>query len=459
MKKVMFSLGVLLTLVACSKQEPVDYAIVTGTIEHLEGQTVSLIKSDNSYKKEIPIEADGVFTDTIKAEDGLYNLTVGKNRTKIYLEAGNKLNLTTDMKAFNATLEVSGDGAEPTKYLFLKAKEEAALKGKDRAVYKLEEADFKAKFKSIKAELIQRLETSTGMSSAFKTLEKRNLNYEYLNEIERYAGGYHKQWARKRGYKPSEAFLADTKGVDLNNEVDYYFSSAYKEMVNRHYNKQKWALGREDAIEYGLQAITVYSTIPNQTIKNELIFSQAEYDIYQTVDFEEFYRIFMEASTNEENNAKITKIYNQLKKLNKGQPSPKFIDYEKHSGGTLSLDELKGKYIYIDVWATWCVPCIAELPDLQRVEKAYHGKNIAFLSISIDAVKDRDKWKRMVTDKNLGGIQVIADKAFESQFVMDYNIKSIPRFILIDPNGVIVSQNAPRPSDPKLIDLFNTLEL
>ena len=66
------------------------------------------------------------------------------------------------------------------------------------------------------------------------------------------------------------------------------------------------------------------------------------------------------------------------------------------NGETISLSDLKGKYVYIDVWATWCGPCIAEIPSLKKVEKLYHNKNIEFVSISID-VRDRpvynyDKW-------------------------------------------------------------------
>ncbi|MGJ8760670.1 MAG: TlpA family protein disulfide reductase [Polaribacter sp.] len=459
MKKTVFSFGLALSLIACSKNAPVDYALVTGKIDNLEAKEVTLVKSDQSFKKEITMESNGIFTDTIKAGSGLYELVVGKNRTNIYLDNGNVINLTADAKDLNNTIEVSGKGTEATNYILYKNKKEAALKTKDRAVYKLEEPDFKAKFKEIENALNARLDTAKGITPAFKTLEKRNLNYEYLNELERYAGGYHRQWAQKKGYRPSEEFLAELEGVDLDNDVDFYFSSAYEEMVKRYYSRKIYALDKADTVEYGLRAVTIYSTIPNQIIKNDLIFRKAEYDLYQTVDFEEFYKIFMSASTNEENNAKITKIYNDLMRVNKGQPSPKFIDYEKHSGGTLSLDELKGKYIYIDVWATWCGPCLAELPNLQRIEKDYHGKNITFLSISIDQAKDHDKWKDMVVDKKLGGIQILADKAFDSQFVLDYNIRSIPRFIVIDPNGVVVSPNAPKPSDPELINLFNELNI
>lgn len=145
--------------------------------------------------------------------------------------------------------------------------------------------------------------------------------------------------------------------------------------------------------------------------------------------------------------------------LARGKSSPKFVGYENIKGGTTSLDDLKGNYVYIDVWATWCGPCKAEIPFLKEVEKAYHGKNIAFVSISIDVAKDHGKWKQMVEEKELGGIQLIADKDWKSSLVQEYRIKGIPRFILIDPNGNIVSPDAPRPSSEDLIALFNELKI
>uniref|UniRef100_UPI00404B529F TlpA family protein disulfide reductase n=1 Tax=Fluviicola sp. TaxID=1917219 RepID=UPI00404B529F len=139
-----------------------------------------------------------------------------------------------------------------------------------------------------------------------------------------------------------------------------------------------------------------------------------------------------------------------------GKPSPLF-SYENHKGGTTSLTDFKGKYVYVDVWATWCGPCKAEIPSLKKMEEKYHEANIVFVSISVDTKKDYEKWKMFVTDKELGGVQLVADKDWSSDFVKAYLINGIPRFILIDPAGNVVQANAPRPSDPKLVTLLDGL--
>jgi len=154
----------------------------------------------------------------------------------------------------------------------------------------------------------------------------------------------------------------------------------------------------------------------------------------------------------------LTQFYNQKTAAKKveGTLAPSF-DYENHKGGKTKLEDLRGKYVYIDVWATWCGPCRAEIPHLKKVEEKYHGKNIEFVSISVDVDKDHEKWQKFVTDKQLGGIQLFADKNWTSDFIKAFNINSIPRFLLIDPNGKVVKADAPRPSSPTLVELLDGL--
>ncbi|MFS4455172.1 TlpA family protein disulfide reductase [Maribacter sp. 2304DJ31-5] len=143
--------------------------------------------------------------------------------------------------------------------------------------------------------------------------------------------------------------------------------------------------------------------------------------------------------------------------LARGNPSPKFMDYENYAGGTTSLDDLKGKYVYINVWTTWCVPCKVEMPYLKEVKKAYYGKHIAFVSISVDDQKVYDAWREMIADKELTGIQLYAKG--DETFTDAYRIRGIPRFILIDPKGNVVDADAPRPSSKELRTLFDSLEI
>ena len=117
----------------------------------------------------------------------------------------------------------------------------------------------------------------------------------------------------------------------------------------------------------------------------------------------------------------------------------------------VALEDLRGKYVYIDVWATWCGPCKAELPYLKKLEKKFKGKNIYFVSISIDA--NKAAWIKMVQEDQLGGIQLHG-----GNIAKDYDIRAIPRFILLDKEGKVISKEMTRPSDPVTEETLDALE-
>jgi thiol-disulfide isomerase/thioredoxin len=151
-------------------------------------------------------------------------------------------------------------------------------------------------------------------------------------------------------------------------------------------------------------------------------------------------------------------------KLAKGKPAPEFTDYEDFSGGTKSLSDFRGNFVYIDVWATWCRPCLAQIPYLKQLEKDFEGKNISFVSISTDDArrsqgswdKAREKWQNMVKAKELSGVQLWAGED-DIRFSKEYVITGIPRFILIDPEGNIVNSNEMRPSSPNINEYLTSV--
>lgn len=136
-----------------------------------------------------------------------------------------------------------------------------------------------------------------------------------------------------------------------------------------------------------------------------------------------------------------------------GMPSPEF-KYRDVNGKVVNLKDLKGSYVYIDVWAMWCGPCCAEIPHLKELEQKLHGKKIVFVSISVD--KSRKAWQDFVKKNKMGGVQLNAEG--NEQFMRAYQIVAIPRFILLDKKGRIVDYNMTRPSDPKTLERLSNLK-
>ncbi|HET9276935.1 MAG TPA: TlpA disulfide reductase family protein, partial [Flavitalea sp.] len=114
------------------------------------------------------------------------------------------------------------------------------------------------------------------------------------------------------------------------------------------------------------------------------------------------------------------------------------------SGQLVSMKDFKGKVIFIDVWATWCGPCREQFPYLKEIEEEYkNNQDIVFLGISLDKLKDKQKWLKLIQKENLTGLQLLDD--FGKSFGQKYDISAIPRFLLIDKQGKWIEIRCPKP--------------
>ena len=455
--KKLWLLTVVAIIISCEPEKKVDYAIVSGKIANAKKITV-YSGLNRSEKIEITLKDDGSFKDTLRMTSDHYVIRQNNNLTTIFAPKGSKVIVNYDAKKKDSTLQFNGDQKAINKYIVDKEAVSETARGDFKEMYLKNEKDFKEHITKIKTTQENLFSKVDQVSETYKNNELKNINYEYLSSLSNYKS-YHSYYAKDKDFKPSEGFLSELKNLNLENENDYIFSSNYRSVVKSKLRSASQKLVEKDSIANDIAYLTAIGAIKNDKIRNDLLFNDAKYGITYTDNLEDYYTIFSKHSTNEINNKKIAKDYKSLKSLAKGSPSPKFNDYENNAGGSKSLDDLKGKYVYIDVWATWCGPCIAEIPSLKKLEKDFHNKNIEFVSISIDRKKDHEKWKKMIVSKELEGLQLFADDNWNSKFIKDYMIKGIPRFILIDPQGNIINANAKRPSNEKLVETLKSLNL
>ena len=243
-----------------------------------------------------------------------------------------------------------------------------------------------------------------------------------------------------------EDFYEETKGIDFDNAQEYESDEAYGDLVQRKYFQQISDPEDPEQLENFIKTI---AALKSANIRSDFAEGLAAMIQPSNPKNKEILDFVLANSKDEEVKQTAQLAYDKLTKLAVGAPSPVFTNYENANGGTNSLSDFKGKLVYVDVWATWCRPCLAEIPALKALhDKFKANKNIEFVSISVD--DDKEAWKKAVKDKQLKGVQLIADKAFESQFIQDYGINQIPTFLLIDKDGNILDANAPRPSDPEI---------
>lgn len=136
-----------------------------------------------------------------------------------------------------------------------------------------------------------------------------------------------------------------------------------------------------------------------------------------------------------------------------GQPFPEVIVLKDSLGQTFDFASLKGRYVYIDLWASWCVPCIREIPALHKLEQACEGLPVAFVSISID--QSRDAWLRRKRSLGLTGLQL---HDANSRLAETLNVSGIPHFLVYDKQGRLLVYDAPRPSSPEALTLLQGLK-
>lgn len=120
-----------------------------------------------------------------------------------------------------------------------------------------------------------------------------------------------------------------------------------------------------------------------------------------------------------------------------GQPFPAFAEKDLN-GQPLVLADFKGKVVLIDFWATWCGPCIAELPNVTAAYEKYHGKGFEIIGISLD--KSRDALTDFIKEKNMPWPQYFDGLGWGSKLGQQYGIQSIPATYLLDREGKIVAK-------------------
>tara|TARA_B100000809_G_C15139148_1_gene532132 strand:- start:6811 stop:8175 length:1365 start_codon:yes stop_codon:yes gene_type:complete len=452
--KNLLLLLVTISIFSCQKEVKPTYVIFNGTVENSNSDSAKI--SGNDFEKVITITKTGSFSDTLKIDkEGYYSLRIGRESTPVYLIQGANVGLTLNAKEFDESLVYTGDMAAENNYLaskYLLSEKELAF---DK-VYSLSEDEFIEEVNKINASYTDLLKSSTGVSKNFTKKEIKELEYAHINNLENYEQ-YYQYLTKDTSFKASESIYDSFKEFNFADNDAFENSNAYKRLLESHYGRVARDASSNSDKDIALAYLeTVDSNFPNGMTKDALMFNYLRYGMKANNALEDVYNLYKNSNQNTENLSKVTSSYKVLSNLTPGKASPSF-NYENFKGGKTSLEDLNGKIVYVDVWATWCGPCLREIPSLKILEADYHDKKIAFVSLSIDEKKDYDKWRTMVTEKELEGIQLMANNDWKSKFVTDYGIKGIPRFIIIDTEGNIVNSDAPRPSNPDIRKAFDEL--
>jgi len=455
MKKIALFL-LIFAVFACETDKKNSATVLTLNLQNNKATNAVVRGSDFEQTIAIP-SGEMRVTDTLNIKyNGYYDLYLNRERTTMYLEKGSDVFVNINADEFDESITYTKELAAENNYLAKKF----LIDEKNMDYQTLYRADENAFLSGTNLQLkaYDSLMNATNIENKdFIAAEKNEIKYANATALTNYQE-YHRFYGDDKAFNVSKTFYNSINDLKYNDTTAFRNSVAYQQLLNAHFSRL--AAERADEQEGYNQALgyltEVDNGLPNGYAKNKLMANYLEFGLRPDESLEESYAIYKGSDPDREDLEKITKRYNQLKDLTKGNLSPTF-EYENYKGGTTSLADLKGKYVYMDIWATWCGPCIAEIPSLKLVEEEFAAKNIEFVSISIDTPDDYEKWKQFIQQKDLRGTQLMADNNWESKFVKDYGIIGIPRFILVDPEGKIVTADAPRPSDEKLRKMLEEL--
>ena len=446
MIKNCFIASLMLAVISCNNAPKTTVGV------HLEGTQangkIAVVTKDSTYSAVLDSTQTAKINLAENLKPGYATVNYGRMAVPVYVEPGKSFDLSLKFEGRKVTPTFTGEGAKKNEY----------LNGDSfRSFYpdfKADENTFLASLKEQEAKYNAVLD-SMAFDPQFNQLEKKRLHYMVYSALPMYPS-YHAYYAQDESYKPSENFYQTLK------------SAIPEEEALMDMEEYKQALGGAISAYAGkdMEDYDAFAYVKNQlnyiqnNIKSPVV---AEYFVddfasqyigNSGVDhLDEIAPIYNAKVTSADKKAKFDELCAKWAKIAKGQPSPSF-KYLDINGKEVSLADLAGKYVYIDVWATWCGPCRGELPHLKELEHQFKGKNIHFVSISCD--QDKAAWEKMVKEEKLEGIQLHYGNS--QDFMNAYMINGIPRFILLDREGKIIAAEMTRPSNKKTAETLKALE-
>lgn len=443
MKKLSLLFFSLIIIISCNQNEKEKSVIISGKINNTNVKKIQITNETDTVG--IEVNNNGNFNETVFINGGYYDLTVEDNVYEIYLKPSFQIEIVV-----GNTIDFSGIGSAENNYLRDKKILDEKLKGLGDYKYnaQLQEKPFLNLMDSLLNIRLKLLEESeNNICDEFDFIEKNKLIYEYKNNKALYEVSRRIITENKDFHVSPDYYSNLFKGINVNDSKLVNLAGYTKFVDSYIWQSTKKRIGDNESIDFYFTYMTVLNEkVKNAKIKEKLSYNIGIYKLNMTDRLDDVYSFIVNNLSTEEDKNKIEKKYRTLKKVEKGAQSPEF-EFIDIDGNTVSLKDLRGKIVYIDIWSTGCAPCMAEIPYLKKFEEYCIANNIYLVSINVGDTEEH--WKKTVKEKQLGGIQLHASDA-RDKFFKDYLVRGIPRYILLDEDGKIISSNANRPSDDKL---------
>lgn len=454
----LFSIIILLVIFqSCKENEIADAVILSGVSKN--NITELHLKTNQKFKLHSQPVIDfnlkhskKNFQDSLIINDGYYDLIVNDRTILLYLKSGDNLNLDIN----NSQINITGNGRNKNEYLQNRISLEKDLSSRNfRSYYStLNENRFLKLADSIFNLRINLIRDSRLKNSKLRFIEESFAKLDRAHKLLNYP------FTRLRfdeNYIKSKKFPDTFDYIDINDDrlidLPYYSTLMFLKTINEVEALDKQSF--DSSIDYLRFIIDDGLKVSNRKLQEEIVYKTINWTIEETDSLDKLFKIYRKFTVDSINLNKITDKYLNLKGLTKGSVAPNFTIKNKN-GESTSLKSLKGNVVYIDFWATWCEPCISEITPSKELQKKFTGKDIKFVNICIES--EHNSWVKMVSNKNIQGINLLVSKENENILKEAYFIQGLPRYVIIDKEGKIFDLSAKRPSNPELeLDLMKLL--
>jgi len=454
--KNVFLFSLVLALLASCQPKTTDICKLSGTITNADSLVVRLIH--DRVADTLQLAEDGTFSFDLKSEKPVNaTLLIDRNRASLYLAPGKTLIISVDAADFDNTLGFDGELRTTADYLLQKSKMQSEWFKGYRDRYLLEPQAFRAardSFLQVQRDLLNGYVEGEGIDQGFAEREDLALQFRYISDLTYYPGG-HKYYAKLDTVILPDDWESFKDGLDLNNALLMEVPAAQSFLNNYISEEAQKAAGLKGDVwgspEFLIAKIDfIKKTFTNPVMQEKLIYSNVDQqlDANGPAGAEPAIEDYLSTASDTAQKAALQKKVDDWAVIANGQPAPAFtvVDIE---GNEHTLAEFKGKYVYIDFWATWCGPCITEMPPLVKLYEDYKDRNIAIMSISVD--KNKPAWEKMVKEKGFAWFQFHDETNMNDLFLVRY----IPTYVFIGPDGKIINNRAPRPSEAAVREMFD----
>jgi len=452
MKSIIKSIAflvILTLLIQCGKRQAGNVVEVTisglpNTLTEVKIVRMSMLSLDD-----VPLASgkpDSTGSCTLKftvAKNTFAMLNIGKYAHSFYLQPGYVLKARLSNKG--DTIQFSGIGAEPNNYLADAYLEQQAIEKRGGVnMYDMDPIEALPRvdtIEQIQSTLLQHyidsLEFDDDLASMLKT--KNKLRVLMLKQSLAFSYAARHQFDIPPILDISEKIPYDSTLLDIG--LSEYALITHINMVIKDYRMKFDSISdqsRPVIINKDIQESNYSKTFREFLCAKSIDFQMAFSGLNTSID--SLYHGFINVYPGSPYRQEMENHYNRLIAIEPGHTAPEIKGLSSH-GDTISSIDFHQKVVYVDVWASWCGPCVAEIPFSIKLQDKFKNDDVVFLNVSVDARKT-DWDKALNKYKNWGGTHINDLSIYQT-----YNVKSIPRYILIDKNGKVVSNNADRPSE------------